>query len=73
MKSRCLLVIVAVLLPVSHAIAQYSWCCTNVQHAGGSAADRCTGTKLVVATKAECEAAKEKHDKATGHRSICQR
>ncbi len=71
MRRKLLLAVAVMLLPVSHAMAQYSWCCENTQHAGGTSADRCERNRIVFATKAECEAHKEKHDKATGHKSTC--
>ncbi len=53
------------------ALANWRWCCTDGQHAGGSAEGRCAGNQMTFASRSECEEHKKKHDAGTGHASTC--
>lgn len=60
-----------ILLISQSAYAQYGWCCTDVTHAGSTAAERCENNMITFAKSFECEAHKTAHDQEFGHDSTC--
>ncbi len=61
----------SILLISQSAYAQYGWCCTDVTHAGSTAAERCENNMITFAKSFECEAHKTAHDLEFGHDSTC--
>ena len=70
-SGQVFILFVGLILASPAAFANWKWCCSDVQHAGGTAEDRCAGNQIVFANKDQCEAQKKKHDAGTGHGSTC--
>ena len=68
---HALMVFVALTMASPAALANWKWCCSDVQHAGGTEQERCAGNQIVFPNKDECDAQKKKHDGSTGHGSAC--
>jgi len=73
LKSRAGLSLLLVgLITISPAaFANWQWCCSDRQHAGATAQERCDINKSIVANRDQCEAQKKKHDASSGHSSSC--